>query len=719
MSKFNHDKIIPRYTAFVIVFAMAAMLVVGRTFHIMTTEKPYWDSVASKQTFHEQRIPAERGRIFSCDGQLMSATLPQFELAMDFKTLSENVSDSVWYSKLDSVCNGLHDIFPSKSAAEFRALLEEGKKQGKRFWPIWNKKVDYSTYTQVRQLPILNMSPYKGGFIAQKDSAREQPFGSLALRTIGSFNAEDRPYCGLELAMDSTLRGIDGKGTSLKVLNSYISLPDEPAINGADIYTTIDVQMQDLAERALVKKLQEINGITGVAVVMEVQTGDIKAIVNMEQCADGIYREVRSHAAADLLEPGSVFKTASMMVALDDGVVDTNYVVDTGNGTWEMYGRQMRDANWQSGNGGGAMSLPTAMRKSSNVGVSRIIDLHYHNQPEKFVEGIYRLGLHDSLGLPIPGMAKSRIRMPHKNGRGKYDNWSATALPWMSIGYETQLTPIQTLTFYNAIANDGKMVRPRLVKQIVKDGQVLHEYPVDVMRDQIAKPSTIQQITEILQSVVDRGTGRKYVRSDLFKIAGKTGTAQVAKEGGGGYTAGGTNYLVSFAGFFPADAPRYSCIVCIRKNGGVASGGSQSGPVFKEIAEGIMASSVKVELAGASDSASVFIPAVKAGNMLAADFALHFLGFPVQNGWNGGYACGQPVWGTVNDDKQKLAVQRKKEPAKDVVPDVHGLGARDAVFLLESRGVKVILQGRGKVLTQSVGAGEKITKGMTCTLSLG
>lgn len=382
MSKFNHDKIIPRYTAFVILFVMAAMLVVGRTINIMTAGKPYWDSVAAKQTFHEQPIPAERGRIFSCDGQLMSATLPRFALALDYRTMRQNVSDSLWNVKLDSICNGLHDIFPTKSADEFKALLQEGKKQNKAYWPIWPKKVDYNTYTQVRELPIFKMSPYKGGFVAEKDSAREQPFGSLALRTIGSFNDENRPYYGLELSMDSILRGIDGRGTSLKVLNKYISVADQPAIDGADIITTIDVQMQDLAERALMKKLIELQALTGVAVVMEVKTGDIKAIVNLEQCSDGVYREVRSHAAADLLEPGSVFKTASVMVALDQGMVDTNYVVETGAGKWKFHDREMRDANWTSGNAGGSMTLATAMRKSSNVGISRIIDLHYHNQPQ-------------------------------------------------------------------------------------------------------------------------------------------------------------------------------------------------------------------------------------------------------------------------------------------------------------------------------------------------
>ena len=356
--------------------------------------------------------------------------------------------------------------------------------------------------------------------------------------------------------------------------------------------------MQDLAERALLDELKDpnVNGNVGVAIVMEVATGDVKAIVNLDKCSDGEYREVKNHAVSDLLEPGSVFKTASIMTILDDGLVDTMYTVQTGPGVWNMYGRDMKDHNWTRG-GYGTLTLPWTLKYSSNIGVSRIIDMHYHKNPEKFVQGIYDLGLATDFHVPIVGYSPARIRMPHKNSRGQYDNWSATALPWMSIGYETQIPPISTLAFYNAIANGGKLMQPRFVKQIVKNGEIIYNNPPKVLKERIAKESTIKNITRILTEVVSEGLGKK-AGSDKFLVAGKTGTAQMSK-GALGYKTGGTNYLLSFAGFFPADKPRYSCIVCIQKTGLPASGGGMSGVVFHHIAEGIMAQSLKLNVTDA------------------------------------------------------------------------------------------------------------------------
>jgi cell division protein FtsI (penicillin-binding protein 3) len=305
--------------------------------------------------------------------------------------------------------------------------------------------------------------------------------------------------------------------------------------DGADIVTTIDVNMQDLAERSLVDELKLINGDVGVAIVMEVATGDIKAIANMSKADDGEYYESQNHAVSDLLEPGSVFKTASIMVALDDGVVDTTYHVDTGSGSAEMHGAKMRDHNWHRG-GYGTISLPRTLEVSSNIGVSKIIDRFYGDHPEKFVDGIYRLGLPTDLHIPLVGAAPPRIRHPKKNERGQYLNWSKTALPWMSIGYETQVPPISTLTFYNAIANNGRMMRPRFVKQVVKDGKVLMDFPPVVIKERICKEKTLKEIQTILYHVVSQGLGKK-AGSPSFKVAGKTGTAQVSK-GAGGYKSG-------------------------------------------------------------------------------------------------------------------------------------------------------------------------------------
>ena len=734
-SKFDYKKIMPRYSIIAILMAVVAVAVVLKALYTMTAGRQYWTEVASRLQVDSMAVKPVRGNILSSDGQLMASSLPEFKLYMDFQALKESKNDSLWTEKLDSICDGLHKIFPEKSAAEFRTHLEEGRhqiqkngKEGSRHWPIWKHRVGYNVLSEVQELPILcmpmnseNVTPefiirasYKSGFNVEEYNARRRPFGSLAQRTVGDmFGAKDTARCGLELSYDSILRGENGIIHRRKVLNKYLSITDTPPTDGMDIVTTIDVGMQDLAERAVLDELKLINGNVGVAIVMEVETGDIKAIVNMEKCVDGEYREIKNHAVSDLLEPGSVFKTASIMVALDDEVCDTNFVVETGGGVYNMYGRDMKDHNWRRG-GYGTMRLPKSLEVSSNIGVSRIVDKFYHNNPEKYVQGIYDLGLATDLRIPLVGASPARIRMPKKDERGKqYVNWSKTALPWMSIGYESQVPPISTLTFYNSIANGGKMMRPRFVKQVMKDGEVIMEFPPEVIKERIAKPKTIDLIQTILEHVVSQGLGKK-AGSRSFKVAGKTGTAQI-------WTAGGktSSYLLSFAGYFPADQPRYSCIVCIQKDGLPASGGGMSGVVFHHISEGIMAQSLKLDAQDAKDEHSILIPDVKSGNVLAADYVLNHFGFKVKNGWSGANSFGAPVWGTVFSDNKSLIIKKtESSPSKSLVPDTHNMGARDAVYIMEERGIKVVVVGRGKVKEQSIAPGTQIKKGMVCTLKL-
>lgn len=719
MSKFDSKKVMPRYAFIAVIMTLVAISVLGKTLYIMTAKRAYWEEVADRVKVDSLKTQPMRGNILSCDGQLMASSLPQYNIYMDFKALREAKKDTLFCEKIDSICTGLNAIFPDRTAVEFKKHLMEGFEQNKRHWPVWNRRINYSTFSEVRRLPVFCLKSNQSGFHWEEHNARKLVYGSLAGRTIGKmFGAKDTAQCGLELSYDSLLRGVEGIRHRRKVLNRYLDITDTPPENGADIVTTIDVSMQDLAERALLKELRLINANVGVAIVMEVKTGDIKAIVNMTKCDDDDYHEIKNHAISDLLEPGSVFKTASIMVALDDGVVDTTYRVETAGGVWPMYGREMKDHNWRRG-GYGMLTLPQTLMVSSNIGVSRIIDDHYHNTPEKFVQGIYRLGLADDLHIPLQGASPARIRMPKKDSRGKqYVNWSKTTLPWMSIGYETQVPPISTLTFYNAIANGGKMVAPRFVKAVMKDGVVIKEFDPVVLREQIAKESTIKKITTILEHVVSQGLGKK-AGSPSFLVAGKTGTAQISK-GAAGYKSGQMNYLLSFAGFFPAYEPRYSCIVCIQKSGLPASGGGMSGVVFHDIAEGIMAQSLKLEASDARDSLSVLIPQVKSGNVLAASYVLEHLGVKQRTDWDGSYLNGNPIWGRADEsDRSIIQLKRVNEGDKSVMPDVHGMGARDAVFLIESRGVKVRLTGRGKVTEQSIGAGERIKKGMVCSLKLG
>jgi len=720
-SLFDRKKILPRFKFFAFIILLLGVVVIARATYIITAKREYWNQVSSK--LHKEGVETKpvRGSILSDEGRIMASSLPEYILLMDFKAVKAAGNDSLLLAKMDSICDGLHEIFPDRSAEEFKkGMLEARDAEAQNYKIYGNKHVTHNIKAQVEKLPIFCLHKYKGGFHYETFNARQHPHGSLAFRTIGTlYGSKDEAKCGLELAYDSVLRGENGIVNRQKVMNKYLSLTVKEPVDGADVVTTLNVGIQDIAERALVSELKEISGDVGVVIVMETKTGDVKAMVNMAKLADGNYAEIKNSAVSDLLEPGSVFKTASMMVALDDGVCDTNVVVNTGGGVKDMYGAKMRDHNWATG-GCGTVNMVKAMEKSSNIGVSCIIDRFYRKNPEKYVEGLYRLGLHDDLQLPFPGYAKPRIKMPERDEKGKLTNWPLTTLPWMSIGYETQIPPITTVTFYNAIANGGKMMRPRFVQRIEKNGEVLQEFPPEVMpgREHIASDETIKKITRILTSVVKRGTGKK-AGSKHFDVAGKTGTAQISK-GKAGYKSGAMHYLISFCGFFPADNPEYTCIVCIQKSG-AASGGLMCGKVFHEISEAIMAQERPDEPKEAKDETVGNVnPNVKNGNVGAAGFVLEQLGIQIDSDFQNNYRSnGQNTWGLASTQENNVKLHEQTQHKSDSVPDVFGMGARDAVYLLESCGLKVQIQGRGKVQSQSMAVGEKVKKGSVCHIVLG
>ena len=706
MSKFNNDKVMPRYFAIAVVLTLIGFAVVGKAMYIMTAKKDYWTQVASRLKRDSVVVKPNRGNILSCDGQLMASSIPEYKLYMDFQAGAEDSvgihkRDSIWAANIDTICYELSQIFPQRSAAEFKANLLEGKHKvqkngtvGARHWDIWPRRVDYNTFCEVHNLPIFKERTYKGGFHWETYNSRRRPFGTLARRTIGEmFGAKDSAKNGLELSLDTLLRGKNGLMHRRKILSKYLDIPVLSPEDGVDVVTTIDVGMQDLAERALVDELKEINGEMGVAILMEVKTGDVKAIVNMTRGQDGNYYEMVNNAISYRCEPGSVFKVASFLVALDDGVIDTTMTIPTGCGVMEMHGRPMKDHNWRRG-GYGTINVARALEVSSNIGVSYLIDKYYGHNPKKYVEGLYRIGIHEDLKLPLVGYHTPMIRMPDTKTTDRAKYWSKTTLPWMSIGYETQIAPINTVAFYNAIANDGKMMQPRFIKQLVKNGEVIKEFEPVVLKERIAKPQTIKTMQTILEHVVSQGLGKK-AGSKSFKVAGKTGTAQVADQYGS-YHSGVTRYWLSFAGFFPADNPRYTCIVCLKKSGLPASGGGMSGVVFHHIAEGVMAQNLKRSVDAARDASSIMTPDVKRGDNSAANFVLASLKTKASSNSSTNY----------------------RESSKHTVPDVTGMGAKDAVYLLESRHIKARVKGRGKVKSQSIHAGTAIKQGMVCELTL-
>ena len=706
MSKFNNDKVMPRYFAIAVVLTLIGFAVVGKAMYIMTAKKDYWTQVASRLKRDSVVVKPNRGNILSCDGQLMASSIPEYKLYMDFQAGAEDSvgmhkRDSIWAANIDTICYELSQIFPQRSAAEFKANLLEGKHKvqkngtvGARHWDIWPRRVDYNTFCEVHNLPIFKERTYKGGFHWETYNSRRRPFGTLARRTIGEmFGAKDSAKNGLELSLDTLLRGKNGLMHRRKILSKYLDIPVLSPEDGVDVVTTIDVGMQDLAERALVDELKEINGEMGVAILMEVKTGDVKAIVNMSRGQDGNYYEMVNNAISYRCEPGSVFKVASFLVALDDGVIDTTMTIPTGCGVMEMHGRPMKDHNWRRG-GYGTINVARALEVSSNIGVSYLIDKYYGHNPKKYVEGLYRIGIHEDLKLPLVGYHTPMIRMPDTKTTDRAKYWSKTTLPWMSIGYETQIAPINTVAFYNAIANDGKMMQPRFIKQLVKNGEVIKEFEPVVLKERIAKPQTIKTMQTILEHVVSQGLGKK-AGSKSFKVAGKTGTAQVADQFGS-YHSGVTRYWLSFAGFFPADNPRYTCIVCLKKSGLPASGGGMSGVVFHHIAEGVMAQNLKRSVDAARDASSIMAPDVKRGDNSAANYVLASLKTKASSNSSTNY----------------------RESSKHTVPDVTGMGAKDAVYLLESRHIKARVKGRGKVKSQSIHAGTAIKQGMVCELTL-
>lgn len=717
----NKKNIMTRYFFVVLVMSVIGVLIIAKGAIIMFAERQYWQDVADRFVKENVTIKPNRGNILSADGKLMASSLPEYKIFMDFMTgerdekrrkKEQHRKDSVWNANLDSICIGLNQIFPEYSVATFKAHLKKGRKMKSRNYnilPNRSRRISYIQYKEAKRLPVFKMNKYKGGFHEQIFNQRKKPFGSLAARTLGDLYADTAQGAknGIELAFDTLLKGRNGITHRQKVMNKYLNIVDLPPIDGCDIISTIDVDMQDICEKALVDKLKELDASVGVAVLMEVQTGEVKAIVNMTKAGDGNYYEMRNNAISDMLEPGSTFKTASIMVALEDGKITPDTEVDTGNGVMNMYGSKMKDHNWHRG-GYGKINVTRILEVSSNVGVSYLIDKYYKDDPQKYVDGLKRMSIDQPLHLQIPGEGKPNIKGP------KERYFAKTTLPWMSIGYETQLPPLNTLTFYNAIANNGVMVRPKFVKAAVKDGEIVKEYPTEIINPKICSDHTLTQIREILRKVVSEGLA-KPAGSKQFSVSGKTGTAQIS-QGAAGYKAGRTHYLVSFCGYFPSEAPKYSCIVAIQKSGLPASGGLMAGSVFSKIAERVYAKNLRFDLSNAIDSTTNVIPPVKAGDLSEASYVLNSLNVPVQGDATAEQKSGS-IWGHTQAAPGAVILQSQEMPTK-TVPSVIGMGAKDAVYLLEKEGLKVRISGVGRVKRQSIAGGSRVVKGQTILLTM-
>lgn len=697
------SNIIFRYIFIVSCILMVCVAIQFMAFKTVFIEGAYWQKKADSLKIEDLIVLPTRGNILAQDGRLMASTIPQYYLYMDFQ--ADGLKLDTLEKYLTPLSRSLSGKLKDKSVNEYKAHILKGLRSKSRQYLLCRKKVSYLDLQDIRTFPFLVKGPNKSGFYTKEMVQREKPFGSLASRTIGSIYGEYEKggKNGLELQYDSLLTGIPGTSSKQKVRGRWVNVNVIDPEDGMDVKTTIDIEIQDITEKALVDMLRKIDAASGTAVVMEVKTGEVKSITNIERVAPGEYAETKNHAVADEIEPGSTFKVASMMVALDAGIVSPDDVIDTGSGVYMYAGSRMTDHNWHKG-GYGAITAAQAIWYSSNIGVAKIILKGFERNPEAYVEKLYKIGLNRKMDLEIPGAGSPKIRHPRDK-----DRWYKTTLPWMSFGYETQIPPIYTLTFFNAIANDGKMIKPVFVKEICRNGSVIEKKETEVINSSVCSSSTLDIIRQMLIDVVDKGTGTA-VKSEHFVIAGKTGTAQIS-QGRSGYAGGG--HQVSFCGYFPADRPQYSCIVVIRSpRNGYPSGGTMSGGVFKNIAEQIYAHSEVLPVTDKmKDTVNVFHPLVLNGDYKQTIKVLRELDVDYRN------LKDRSSWirASIEDDKVEI---KDLKSVENLIPNVVGMGAKDALYILENAGLYVHLSGYGRVRSQSVPAGSRIMKGQTVALTL-
>lgn len=745
MTKFDKSYITGKFPYIVGVIIIVCLAVIYQAVKVMTVDKDKWMEYKKKNVDGRVSVvKAVRGNILADDGVFLATSIPKYQILYDFtpnipdpqeedklKNPEKYTKDSLarieylkekdaeFMENLDTLSVGIARLCPEyeNNADSVRRVILKGLAKRDRSCNLFkNHMFDYKEYQELKKLPIFNKGHNVNGFYVKDVNYREKPFGNLAGRTLGYVvspratdeeRVRDSVVAGIESQYDSLLRGEPGEKNKkmLRSKTNFVDILINTPVDGYDVMTTLNVTMQDICESALKEKLIEVNGDMGVCVLMEVQTGDIKALVNLNRNENGVYVDNLNNAVKALMEPGSTFKTASIMVALDDGEITLNDYVDTGKGEFNMYGRTMRD----SGGGRGRIDVTSAVKYSSNIGVSRLIDSHYKDDPQRFVEGLRRIGIARPLHLDIPGAADPVILGPKENK--KY--WSKVSLPWMAIGYNSQLPPISICNFYNAIANNGRMVRPRLVRGLAMNGEVVQEFPVGVISEHICKDTTVHAIQGILKEVVNGqgGTGKR-AKSKYFYISGKTGTAQVADEKGGYHSANPRHY-VSFCGYYPSDNPQYTCLVAIRTNQNPVSGGAVAGPVFLKIAEQVYSKHVTTNIRMACDTTNSVVPTVKDGNMDMARRVLAILGLtPRVEGDETAH------WGKASVNNNTLVIQGE-ETVWSKVPDLKGMGARDALYALELRGMKGMLKGCGKVVEQSVKPGTNVKRGATVNIRLG
>jgi cell division protein FtsI (penicillin-binding protein 3) len=675
-------------------FGFAIIFKVG---HIQFTDGDKWREIANEKRFHYQPVTATRGNIYSDDDRILATSLPFYRVAFD-PTISP---DDIFAKGIDSLAIQLSRFYGDRSAEYYRQKIKNARSASRKYVRLNSRLINYQDKKMMAKWPIFRAGKNKGGVIFEKLDRRFMPFGSLAKRTIGFIN-ENRKGAGLEFSFNRHLSGKDGEALFERMAGGNKPINDGTEVKpmpGFDVQTTIDINLQDVAENALNRALTLNDAAHGCVILMEVSTGRIKAIANLGRQSEGVYVEDYNYAVGNQgrTEPGSTFKLASMMALLEETDMKLTDTVNTGVGSERIGGAVKTDTH-----GYGKITLQQVFEKSSNVGVAKLIQQTFEKDPQKFVDYLHKFGLHQPLGFQMNGEAVPYIKSP------KDRSWSRPSLSTMSIGYELKLSPLQTLAFYNAVANNGVKVQPMIVKSIKRADQIIEQFDTKVLIPKICSDETLSQLRQMMEGVVEKGTG-KNVRSTDYKVAGKTGTAR--KVINGKYTR---KYSTSFVGYFPADRPKYSCIVIIdnpQKN--AQYGGDVAAPVFRELADKAYAQDLAIHAPMVRKPAGVQpkLPALHAGSQEELTLLCNKLGVSAHP------ISPEEDW--VRVDTQKQSVALKPVPVKmGQVPDVTDMTLKDALYLLGNHGIKVRAIGMGRVQSQSLPPGEPIAKGSIITLTL-
>jgi cell division protein FtsI (penicillin-binding protein 3) len=680
-----------------------SLVIVGKIVYLQFVDDDEWKAKAENTRIKNFRIPPHRGDIYAADMRLLASSVPYYEIRMDMRTPS--LTDRTFYQGVDSLALCLSNLFGDRSRNDYKQMLVDARRTGNRYLLIKNR-VNYVQLKKLKTFPIFRLGQYKGGLIVNQENLRQKPHHNLASRTIGYITkSTSANKVGIEGAYDQYLGGVEGIKRMQKLAgNVWMPLDGAGEIeprDGSSIVTSIDVNLQDVAEKALLKQLIGHKAHAGTVVLMEVKTGEVKAIVNLTDTF-GAYREYYNYAVGESSEPGSTFKLPAIMAAIEDGYIRLNDTIETNRGVYKYYDLTIRDDNYQKG-GLGNLTIEEVFELSSNVGMAKIITKAYRKHPYRFIDRLYSMNLNEPLNIAIRGEGKPVIRYPGDK------LWSGVTLASMSYGYEVKLTPLQILAFYNAVANDGKLVRPRFVKEVRNHGKIERTYVTEVINPSICSKSTLKAAQKLLTGVIEKGTA-KNLRTAHFGIAGKTGTTQMYNQKTG-YRE--KSYQASFVGYFPADRPKYSCIVVIYSpQNYVYHGAYVAGPVFYEIANTLYANDLSLqEPLNTKKSEALEIPFSKNGYQPEISTVLDMLDIRK--------ICEESGvdWVSTMRADDHIVLQSKKM-IDNLVPNVVSMGLKDALYLLENMGLKVQVIGRGSVRHQSIPPGTRVRPGETIKLEM-